>query len=304
MKIAASGPRELKIADKKIFEEYLSLTSFPTGAYSFSNIFVWKKLFNIFWYKIDGALCVFFKGAGSCFMYVEPLKKKVTKKILNKCFAIMDENNTNKSFSRIENIHLKKRKQYEKLGFIFKGQFPEYVYLRKDIAELKGNKYKSQRAEYNYFKKHYNFKYIPFSLKDTKSCLNLLGKWSKQLKNRNTDSYFHSLLDDSCRVQNFAFEYFRQLGIIGRIIKIRGRVAGYTFGYTLNNQVLCVFFEVCDYKFKGISKYIFSEFCREFSKFKYVNVLDDSGIESIRKTKLQFKPAFIAKTGSIFKKQS
>ena len=56
--------------------------------------------------------------------------------------------------------------------------------------------------------------------------------------------------------------------------------------------MFCVLLEVCDLKFKGISEYIFREFCRGLTDYKYINTMDDSGLENLRISKLSYHPSY------------
>jgi hypothetical protein len=76
---------------------------------------------------------------------------------------------------------------------------------------------------------------------------------------------------------------------------VKGRVAGYTFGYRLDEKTFCVLCEITDLALKGLSVFIFRELCRDAAllSFPMINVMDDSGMENIRRTKLSFRPVQI-----------
>jgi len=51
--------------------------------------------------------------------------------------------------------------------------------------------------------------------------------------------------------------------------------------------------------FKGLSQYIFRRFCEDLKGYKYINITDDSGLESLKAVKESYRPlrlipAFIA----------
>ena len=66
----------------------------------------------------------------------------------------------------------------------------------------------------------------------------------------------------------------------------------YTFGFEITKDMFCVLLEVCDLKFKGISEFIFREFSREMNQYKYINAMDDSGLENLRISKLSYHPIY------------
>lgn len=169
-------------------------------------------------------------------------------------------------------------------------RFPDYIYLREDLAELKGNKYKHKRASCNHFAKNYKFQYLPYKKSMKNECLELFSKWASARKKKSFDLYYHKLLEDSLPAHKLAIENFESLGLTGRVIKIKNKIRAYTFGFELREDMFCVLLEVCDLKFKGISEFIFREFCGEMAQYKYINTMDDSGLENLTVTKLSYHP--------------
>jgi len=169
-------------------------------------------------------------------------------------------------------------------------KFPDYTYLTKAVSELKGNKYKHKRASCNYFAKNYKFQYLPYKQSMKNDCLKLFSKWSLGRKKAFSDLYYHKLLEDIFSGHKLAMENFKELCLTGRVIKIRGKIAAYTFGFEITKDMFCVLLEVCNLKFKGISEFIFREFCREMTRYKYINTMDDSGLENLRISKLSYHP--------------
>jgi len=169
-------------------------------------------------------------------------------------------------------------------------RFSDYIYLRRDIAELKGKRYRHKRAMYNYFVKHYNYQYIPYQKTMKNECMRLFNLWAKGRKQKYHDAYYHRLIDETRSSHKIVLEEFDQLGIIGRVVKIDKKIRGYTFGFELTSDCFCILLEITDLNFKGISEFIFREFCREMSRYKYINTMDDSGLENLKVTKLSYHP--------------
>ncbi|MCX5687942.1 MAG: phosphatidylglycerol lysyltransferase domain-containing protein, partial [Candidatus Omnitrophica bacterium] len=169
-------------------------------------------------------------------------------------------------------------------------KFPDYIYLTQDLIELKSNKYKHKRASYNYFSKNYKFQYVPYKQNMKNDCLKLFSKWAKSRKQKFQNPYYHKLLEDSFSAHKLAIENFKPLGLTGRVIKIRKKICAYTFGFEITKDMFCVLLEVCDLRFKGISEFIFREFSKEMSQYKYINAMDDSGLENLRISKLSYHP--------------
>ena len=285
--------KKLRLSDKNLFEEFLDSDKYNLSTYHFCNIFIWKDFFEIFYTILDGYLCLFFKDKQGCFMYLPPLGREPIPSVINTCFAIMDKLSINKDISRIENVEKKDFALYQDYGYTYYAKPGDYLYKREDIAFLRGIKFKSKRSSYNYFIKHYDFGFRPFLRQDTEACLDLYQRWSQQRKDKFPDLLYQSMLQDSFRCQKVAMENFFHLDLIGYMIKIKDKITGYIFGFPINSRIFCILFEICDLFYRGISQFIFSQFCRQISDYQYINVMDDSGLENLRRVKLSYHPACI-----------
>ena len=68
-------------------------------------------------------------------------------------------------------------------------------------------------------------------------------------------------------------------------------IKAFSFGYRLNCNTFCILYEITDLGIKGLAQFIFRRFSQELKGYKYINIMDDSGLENLRKTKLAYKPA-------------
>lgn len=280
---------KLSTHDKAIFVKYLSLVSHELSSYAFENIYIWKKLFDIFWIVLQDNLCVFFKDKIGLFLYL-PAQGKTKPEVIQEVFRIMDSFNKNKDVSRIENVERKDLVFYRNLGYEVKEKFSDYLCLRKDLAQLKGNKFKSKRAGVNFFLKHYKFEHLPFKLKDKSACLRLYRLWMQGRQCKNKDPVYHGMLEDSRSCLRVLLEDYGKLNFLGRVVKIKDKTKAFTFGFELNSETFCILYEITDLNIKGLSQFIFWQFCRELTKYKYINIMDDSGLENLKKVKLSYHP--------------
>jgi len=283
--------KNLALKDKGIFVKYLNLTPHRLSVYNFNNIYIWKGLFEIKWAIIENNLCLFFEDKIGAFLYLTPLGMNRNINVIKEVFSILDKINKNKPVSRIENIEQQDLAVYERGGYKISKKSDDYVYRRSDLANFKGNKFKSQRAGFNYFSKNYKFQYLPLSPKDRQGCLELYGCWMDERKSRNPDHTYQGMLTDSRNSLTIALKNYTDLDFSGRIVKINHKIRGFTIGFRLNNHTFCILYEITDLAIKGLSQFIFRQFCRELSAYEYINVMDDSGLENLKKVKLAYHPA-------------
>lgn len=274
---------KISLKDKAVFDKYLNLTRHELSVYAFLNIYIWKALFDIEWAIIEKTLCVFFKDKFGSFLYLPPLSAKENPKVIKKCFNILDGRNINKDISRIENIEEKDAPFYENLGYDCKNKFSDYLCKREELSSLSGNKFKSKRASCNYFLKHYQFEYLPFTSREGQSCLRLYDIWMEQRKAGSPDNIYQWMLQDSRHALQLMLKSSRGLNLAGKVVKINKEIKAFTFGFKLNNNTFCILYEITDLSIKGLAQFIFARFCQELKDYKYINIMDDSGLESLKK---------------------
>jgi len=285
---------KLAIKDKKLFDKFFRLDEHELSVYAFENICIWQGLFDIEWLVIDDCLCVFFKDKFGCFLNLPPLGRKVSPEVIEKAFEILDSLNKNKSMSRIENIEAGDLPFYRKLSYKCRDKFPDYLCLRESLAGLRGNKFKTKRACFNYFVKHHKFEYAPFSLKNKDDCLGLYDCWMKERGSKNNDHIYLGMLKDNRACLENLLDNYPKLDSIGRVVRVDGEIKAFTFGYKLSRSVFCILFEIADLSQKGLAQFIFREFCRELKDYKYINIMDDSGLENLKQVKLSYHPSRLA----------
>lgn len=282
--------KKISLKDKETFNSFLSLARHELSVYAFENIYIWKGLFDIYWCLIDGSLCVFFQDTIGTFLYLPPLGKKISHKAVEGAFQVMDGFNKNKEISRIENLEEQDLKSYQELGFKPIPKSVDYVCSQKELADLKGAKFKSKRACYNCFTKHSEFEYLPFSKKDGPACLKLYALWARQRKTKSKDKIYQGMISDSQTCLKILLEDYPRLNITGRVVKAGSRFCAFTFGFPVNPDTFCVLYEITDLSVNGLAQFIFREFCREMKDYKYINIMDDSGLENLKAVKLSYHP--------------
>ena len=203
--------------------------------------------------------------------------------VIKKRFEIMDFYNPNREVSRIENAP-------EETAGRTKLKDSEYLCLRKALAELKGDAYRHKRASCNYFVRNYAYQVMPYRQSMLKDCSELYQLWMSQRKEGNRDAIYRQMLEDSGVSFNTALRYATKISLSGYVVKVKGAIKACSLGYSLNKETFCILFEVCDLGLKGIAQFIFREFCRRLSGYKYINIMGSSDLENLKAVKLSYRP--------------
>ncbi|MCA9399198.1 MAG: DUF2156 domain-containing protein, partial [Candidatus Omnitrophica bacterium] len=271
------------------FEWHLSGQSFSESPFAFNAVFNWKDFFDFDFQVIDDCLCVFAGQDGEKFLYLPPIGK-FNAATLDKCFTIMKGNT-----ARIDNVPqaLLKHFPVEHYKHFQKGH--EYCYYKKDLIELKGNAYKTKRSALNHFTKHYTYEYRLYGDGRYQECLDLYQRWKDYRAEAHHDDIYRHMLIENGQVHRTALKYYRELGLLGRVVYVNGKLSGYTFGYPVGNDVFCVLFEITDLSVKGLSIFIFNQLCQDevLRPYRFINAMDDSFQESLKKVKESFRPKIL-----------
>ncbi len=287
---------------KKIIDEFLAQESRSLSSFSFVNVFIWKDFFDFRFEIINDYLCIFAIHEPGYFLYLPPLRKNVSSfqqeeflSTVQKCFKVMEECNRLSRVSRIENIPAHYLGLFPENEFSFLKKAYEYCYLTEDVVSLQGNALKSKRASYNHFVKNYRYEFLPFTSNMSEECGQLYDRWAKNRLGKYADDIYNHLLDENRTVHRLAMQYYEELGLIGRVVAVDGKIQGYSFGFPLNSSIFCVLFEITALEIKGLSVFIFREFCRDpqVKNYKFINVMDDFGMKNIERVKMSFRPSVL-----------
>lgn len=122
------------------------------------------------------------------------------------------------------------------------------------------------------------------------TCLDLYREWTRQRLEKKRDDYYRFLIEDSYSSHKIALMNFKALGLGGYVVEVEGKVQAYTLGYRLNREVYVILFEIANLNLKGISQFIFREFCRGLNGYKFINTLGHCGLENLKRVKDSYQP--------------
>ncbi len=282
--------RHLRVADKPAIEEFLRHAPRELSAYTFAGIYVWQGLYKISWAVEHKHLCIMFRDTAGCFMYLPPLGAGADAALIERLFDEMDETNRNTALSRFDNVDETCRQQLAACGLCVQPKPGEYLCARASLASLRGNAYKHKRASANHFAAHYRYCYRSYQPQDAAACRHLYELWAGERCQAHQEAGYRGMLVDSRSAFDEMLNAPEALGMWGRVVEVDGAIGACTFGMPVNDETVCVMFEVADLRLKGIAAFIFKAVCEEMSAYRYVNIMDDSGLENLRSVKESYRP--------------
>lgn len=281
---------KINLKNRKLFNKYLQVSKRELSVFNFTNIYIWRKLYEIKWVVSDGNLCVFFKDKIGMFLYLPALGQSLSAVAVKEAFKIMDSYNINNEISRIENIEARDLAFLKQLGYKCEFKCNDYLCSREDLVNLNGDKFKSKRASCNYFIKNNKFNVFNYSGHFKKACFELFDLWHSQRLENNEENIYQGMIEDSRKCLEVALNDFAKLNLRGLVVGVGQEVKGFTFGYEINPDIFCVLFEITDLSIKGLAQFIFREFSNTLKGYKYINIMDDSGLENLKRVKLSYRP--------------
>jgi hypothetical protein len=291
--VPAPSLRPLSLEDRSWFEARLAAHPAPgdqLAAYSFPYHFIWRDLFAYERLELEGHVCLVAGNAEGCFLALPPIGPSPCGPAMPVALAFLSGRNKTRALTRIENVPESLAACCRDLGYRVAPKGPDYLYRRDDLIGLYGDRYKSQRVAYNHCVKESRPAFRAFRPEDAEACLILYRQWREGVKRDDVSDLARHMADDAESAHRTGIQHSTELGLQGKVVEVDGRIAAYTFGYPLNAKTFCVLFEITDRTVKGLGAYIFREFCRELEGYEFINTMDDSGLDGLRRAKLAYHP--------------
>lgn len=285
--------KKLSLNDRALFKSYFEKAAHSgLSAYSFEYLFAFSDIINTLWKVIDESLFVFYDTGDDFFMPIIPVmpgNRSIDEKTMS--FGIELMSKISKNPPRIENIPKECVPIFKNMDFKIKKSEDEFILSCKSASELKGDVFKSKRALYNHFVKNTSYKFKDFDDSVMAECLNLYKIWEKGgIKKYGVDSFFKNLAEDGMLMHKKILENYNNLGLKGAFLEVGGNIAAYTVGFPLDKETFVVLLEITDQQYKGISEFISAEFAKLLKDFTYINIMGDSGLSNLKKTKMSYHP--------------
>ena len=162
----------------------------------------------------------------------------------------------------------------------------DYVYRRRDLAELPGNRYHKKKNRISYFTNRHEFTVEEYRDRHRDGCLTLLDDWTRVHDRMENGSLAHEV-----QATTEALTRARHLGLEGVVVLVAGKVRAFALGERLNTTTSVCHFQKADPFLEGLYQLVDREFNRRlFTDCEFVNREQDLGEPNLRKSKLSYHP--------------
>ncbi len=292
---------DITIDKKDLLNRYLRLRHNGAAELSFTNIFMWRKSYDMKYAITDDMLCttaVYSDGEPRCFSF--PI-------------GFIDENGNERDIRSavteiIDGFHSRGERPIlrfsgeravERLNECFPDMFEiaeerdafDYVYRVEDLVKLSGKRYHGKKNHVNRFKKLYpDFEYCSLGKENADECLELFKSWRS---NKEVES---EGLDDEYEAIDELLKNIDALGVTGGGLRVGGRLVAFSFGEALDKNMVLIHLEHADNAFEGAFSAMNQQFLEhEWQDFEFVNREEDMGIPGMRRAKESYHPVNLIK---------
>lgn len=177
-------------------------------------------------------------------------------------------------------------------------EYSDYVYLKSDIAELKGNRYSQKRNLIHQFEREYvesnRIETGEISSQLSGECIDFLEKWCIE---RDCDADVNEDLACEKNAIINTLNQFDLLDLKGIYLRVDGVISAFAIAAYLTNDMGALHFEKAFANIKGLYQYFDNLSAKSlFDGFKYINKESDMNIPGLAKVKQSYHPKMIIKS--------
>lgn len=280
--------KPVALESKSTIDSYFKKERFLNSEFTFTNLFMWQKSYNIRYAEIDGTLCIFSQHGSEpeCINLTNIHNRTAVITELLEYFEKIGQPPFIRIFGR-EQKNLIKDAFADKLRFEKDTDSFDYVYSVEDLINLPGGKYHAKRNHINKFKSLYNYQYHTMTPDYREDCREMFSRWCDSKK----DSI--SNIDEQLQAVNRLLDNWEKLDITGGCLTVDGKMVAFSFGEVLcyPESIAVIHLEHADTDYQGSFPMINQQFLEhQWSDFKLVNREEDMGLEGLRKAKKSYHP--------------
>lgn len=291
-----------ELVDKEIMESYFAKAPSRSCERTFVNAFLWSRHYPVTYAIVEDAL-VFRSLKGDDLAFAWPAGDlAATKRALEYIFGEFEKQGKEIALYNITEENFRQLEEWYpgRFQIEYNRDIADYVYESEKLNTLAGSKLAAKRNHINKFNKLYDdWSYEQLSDVNEEECYQMALKWCSE----NACDEHDGKRQEICVTLN-ALRFFKELGLIGGVLRVNGNVAAFTLGERLCEDTFVVHIEKALSAYEGAYQVVNQQFVRHTcTEYRYVNREEDTGAEGLRKAKLSYKPAFLVAKGFVTSKE-
>ena len=287
-------PLEFSPISLRYQERYLDLLSKcpqKTSDYSFANIYGWADEYGLEWgFEQDLVWLRQHKPQPCCWAPIGAWDKTEWEGFLP--FL------GNEKFQRIpEELTRVWRKEFGERMVLSetRGQW-DYLYLVRELIELRGNRFHKKKNLLNQFQRGYRAVYHELDMDCVERVLEMQHNWCTWKECADSDA----LEKENSAVERVLTDWDSIPGLMGGALEVEGEIVAYTVAEALTENTIVIHFEKGHAGYKGVYQAMNNLFLSNTAtSFEYVNREQDLDDQGLRKAKLSYNPVRFLKKYSV-----
>ena len=295
----------ITIEDREFLEKYLNGYEYRTSGSSFSAMYMWKEDNNFSWKMIGEYLCM----AGMSHLELE---QGIFEPFLFPPFTCMgtyDPASLRRTIYEAKDFFESKGEPFS-IRLLPKHMIPiieeacpgemvfeddrpnhDYVYLKQDLIYFKGRKYHQKKNHLNYFKKNYEYEYVPVTSDMKDEVMTFIDEFNRR---KDIPEHEMEMLLMEMDAMEDVFSNIEKVGYIAGAIRIGGKTEAVSVGGRLGGETVTCHIEKANVEYRGLYPAITNEFCKHLpEEIKFINREEDMGLENLRISKQSLKPVMM-----------
>ncbi len=276
----------LGLEHKEVIQQSLAKYPAAISDLNFTEMYGWRNSYQVRVTRLRGNLALFVETQDNHYFFPPVGDKEFTATVKDMLEWQKQEKKEPKAFGFNEEQAQLLKEAIPGLATEELRDSADYVYLRSDLVELKGNKYHSKKNLVKQFQSQNAFEFLPLTKEMVPECVAFQHCW-----NAKKGEVPKTLLKEDNDMTLQLLEHMGDLDIFGAVLKVEGKVRAYTIAGELNPETAVVHVEKADPTLKGVYQALNQMFCEKMlGRYQFVNREQDMGDLGLRKAKLSYHP--------------
>lgn len=291
--------QEITIEKKDEINKYLKRKCSQNSEFTFTNLFMWRKSYDIRYVILHDMLCIMPQHTGGPRSATFPIGFVREDGTQGDIVPVIEELLAYfKEIGEIPLIRLYDDLTVKKLNEAFPGKFLitedvnsfDYVYKVEELSNLAGKRFHAKKNHVNKFKRLYQWEYQPIGKENLKECIEVFDEWYQSRVDE-----ISGVEEEREAVQEL-FHHWDALDVRGGCLRVDGKMIAFSVGEPLCGKMAVIHLEHADTAYDGAFAMMNQQFLvHQWQDFTFINREEDMGLPGMRKAKESYRPAFMVK---------
>ncbi len=279
--------KHLTIGDRRELHPRLRAYAPVTSELTFTNLFIWRGGQRYRWSLLDEHLLILAVPGGdhSLAHALPPVGPAGRLSVIVRLLDWMAETGLRPLIHRADPRLAAELADSELVVSPIREHF-DYLYRRRDLAELDGAAYETKRNHINALLRRVEPRYKPLGPEHLMPAKRLSDEWCRMRRCKDE----LDLVNEWEAIREL-LNHYDELDLSGAVIFLDDRLKAFTVGERLNDNTAVIHIEKGDPEERGVYPLINRLFCRNaLSAYEYVNREQDLGLPGLRRAKQSYRP--------------